>query len=452
MTDDLGIEVSPKRTEVRLGSGTAYGLVAQVVSLGASFLIGILIARLLGVSGKGMLSVVTQVPAVLLVLLNLGVGAANVYYVARGSMAPGTAVGNAAVLAALLGLVSAPVAAVLLSGPLAVVAGVPRLAVVMAACAVPLGLFAGWLLGVVSGIGDLRLSMRYAIVSSLVSLVGVSLLLAFGRVGIGAVMVASVGGTIAGVAFVLASMAPRIRPVRVELGAAGRSASYSARSYLGTLAGYLHTRQDVLVLGWLAGASAVGLYSVGVSFAEMMWYVPAALGAAVLAKAPRSSDSSAVDYVTRSTRVSVLLMVILGAAALVAVPFLVPAVYGRAFAPATWAFVVLLPGAFADGVMRPVWSYFASRERIYWRESVLVTLLNLILNLLLVPRAGFLGAAAASSLSYAIFAALLLGYFVRDAGVRLADLLVPRRDDARTLWRTAAELLSRWTGPRRIPG
>ena len=73
------------------------------------------------------------------------------------------------------------------------------------------------------------------------------------------------------------------------------------------------TIEPVDFLGWIAGASAVGLYSVGVSLAELVWYLPAALGGAILAKAPRSSDSSAQDYVGRGTRISVLFMLVISA-------------------------------------------------------------------------------------------------------------------------------------------
>lgn len=95
-------------SEVRLGSGTAYGLASQVVNLGTSFLVGVLIARLLGPEGKGTLSVVLQVTGILLVALNLGIAGSNLYFIARGRMSAGTALGNSMLMALVCGAVAAP--------------------------------------------------------------------------------------------------------------------------------------------------------------------------------------------------------------------------------------------------------------------------------------------------------------------------------------------------------
>ena len=57
---------------MKLSTGTVCGLAGSVVSLRASFLVGVLVARLLGPQGKGMLSVVLQVPGILVIVLLQG--------------------------------------------------------------------------------------------------------------------------------------------------------------------------------------------------------------------------------------------------------------------------------------------------------------------------------------------------------------------------------------------
>lgn len=433
--------------DVRIGPGAAWGLGGQVVGLGTSFLIGVLIARLLGVEAKGVLSVVMQVISIALVLLSLGVSGANVYYVAKGRLAPGTAAGNSAALAAVLGILAAPAVFALLSGRLAVVPGITTATSGFAVLAVPLGLLSAWLIGVALGLGDLRLPFLVTVASSFTTLGVLAALLMVERVSIVAVVGTSVLGTVAGIVVMLYGLRTSLRPIRVDVTSAKRMAGYSAKTHLAGVAGYLHNRQDVLLLGWIAGAGAVGLYSVGVSLAELMWYVPAALGAVILAKAPRSSDVSAQDYVSRSTRVSVLFMLVVAGVSAAIVPFVIRVLYGAPFAPAALAFYILLPGAFADGVMRPVWSYFASRERIFWREATATMILNIVLNLLLIPRMGFAGAAIASSVSYVALAGIVLVRFVRSTGIPAGELLVPRGADVaitvRTLREMSAGLLAR---------
>lgn len=435
--------------DVRLGLGTAWGVGGQFVGIGTSFLVGVLVARVLGVRGKGELAVVMQVISMMVVLFNLGVANANVYYVARGRLTPGTAVANSSVMAVLLGVLGAPIVAILLYSRFAVLPGIAPTAVAFAVLAVPLGLLAGWLIGVASGLGDLRLGFVYALVSSAVTLGMLGGLLFVQRLDVVTVVATSVAGTIAGMAALLLGLRRVLRPVRVDAQAARKMAGYSGKTYLASVAGYLHNRLDVLLLGWIAGAGPVGLYSIGVSLAEFVWYVPSALGGAILAKAPRSSDASAHDYVSRSTRVAMLFMIVISSlGALLVIPF-IRAVYGSAFGPSALAFYLLLPGAIASGATRPAWSYFAARERIFWREALGAMALNVAMNLVLIPRIGFAGAAIASSISYTVLAAVVLVQFVRSTGMRMSALLVPTAADVRIAARTLRELSTAHSRRRR---
>src|SRR5450756_1483150 len=96
----------------------------------------------------------------------------------------------------------------------------------------------------------------------------------------------------------------RLRP---DWAAARAASSFSARVHLSNVAGFLLERQDVLLLGWLSGAAAVGLYSVGVSFAELTWYIPSALCTAIMARGGRGSESSlSLIHISEPTRLGMI--------------------------------------------------------------------------------------------------------------------------------------------------
>lgn len=136
-----------------------------------------------------------------------------------------------------------------------------------------------------------------------------------------------------------------------------------------------------------------------------------------------------------------MLITALGAlVALPLVPLVIRLLYTSAFSRSALAFYFLLPGVFALGTVRIVWYFQAARDRIYWKQAFGGTVLNVVLNLLLVPRLGFVGAAIASTLSYTALAVVLMRLFVRDTGVRARDMLLPTRSDARIVLRTVARL------------
>jgi O-antigen/teichoic acid export membrane protein len=178
-----------------------------------------------------------------------------------------------------------------------------------------------------------------------------------------------------------------------------------------------------------------------VSFAELIWYLPNALATAIAAKGGRTSEVSGTDYVSRTTRIAVVLLAATTVLGAVVVPFAIPLIFGRSFAPSVLVFFAILPGILADGVARILWSYQTVRGRQYWRQALVATVANVVAVVLLVPRWGAVGAALASTVCYAGLAAFTITRFCRDTGASVTDVLVPQRADIEVISRTVRQML-----------
>lgn len=437
-----GVSGGPSH-ETRIGSGAVVALAAQALSLIASVVVGALIARALGPSGKGALSVVQQTVAIALAFANLGLSTSNIYFVSKGELVPGVAVGNSLALAGVVTLVSAVPVTLLLFGPVAVLPEMPWYVAAIAVAAVAVGLVLAWMVSVAVGIRGLRPQATTSVAVTSTSLGVVLALVAFGRLSVSGVLLSGVVGSIVGLVAVLFWTRGRVGTIRVDVVALRTTARHSIRVHLASLADFLHLRQDVLLLGWLAGSAAVGHYSVGVSFAELAWYVPVAVGQAIQAQASRVAHDSAVEIAARGTRVTTLITVVISGVLALIVPFVLPAVFGERFRDSIWVFYLLLPGAALNGITT-LMSYFqVSRGLVYWRQSLAVVAVNVIANLVFAPMWGAFGAAAASSLSYAVFFVLILRLMLRDTGLRVGDLLVANGPDLRMLSRVVRGYLRR---------
>ena len=428
---------------VRLGSGSALSLAAQIIGLGASFIVGVVAARTLGVAGKGILSVIMQTPGILVVVLDLGIGTSTVYFISRGEMRPGSAAANSLVMAGAIGVLAAPLVYMLLATRFAVVGGVPTLAIVVALLVVPTSLAAMWVNSISVGVGNLTLPLRSAIISAVTMLLVLAILVVSDHASLGMIAVASLAGTVVGIFVLLFGLRRVITPFRPDWAAARATSSFSARVHLSNVAGFLLERQDILLLAWLSGAAAVGLYSVGVSFAELSWHIPSALCTAIMARGPYGSESSGVDYVTRAARIAVILMLVTVGVSAIVVPLAVPLIYGGAFAPAVYPFFALLPGVMADGIARILWTHQVVRGRLYWRQALVGTAGNAILVIALAPRLGPVGAALASTIAYGGLAFYIVRRFRADTGATYAEMLLPRRDDAEVILTTVKRMLTR---------
>jgi len=109
-------------------------------------------------------------------------------------------------------------------------------------------------------------------------------------------------------------------------------------------------------------------------------------------------------------------------------PPLVPLVFGEEFLPAQTALVWLGPAAFAvaTGCASGAWLNTQGNQKLIAQRSAIGALLNIVLNLLLIPRMGFTGAALATSVSY-LASVYLVGILRREILANLVNLIFPFR-------------------------
>jgi O-antigen/teichoic acid export membrane protein len=225
----------------------------------------------------------------------------------------------------------------------------------------------------------------------------------------------------------------------------GESVRFGVRAWLGGLAHLLNARVDQLLLGVLATQAALGTYAVAVNASEVLFYLPSAVGTALLPAVARSDPAAGVEQTLRVFRA---VMVITALAVLVAAvlgPVFVPLVFGPAYAGSVEPFMWLLPAAFGFAASAVFSSALLASGAPTLSSVGPVTSLvvGVGLDLILIPTLGAAGAAMAAS------AALLSGGLTAAVayGIR-AELrpaaLIPRREDVALL---AARAIRR-AGPR----
>jgi O-antigen/teichoic acid export membrane protein len=198
--------------------------------------------------------------------------------------------------------------------------------------------------------------------------------------------------------------------------------------HVSNVAQFLLLRADQLVLSVVAGATAVGMYSVSVNLVEALWMLPAAAGLASIpflsGKAPEDQKQQAMMAATGiSIWLTLIGAVFLGAVA----PFLVPAVFGEGFAGAVLPLELLLPGIVAAALVRITTAALIAKKHTkpLVRYMLLALALNLGLNIALIPPFKASGAAMASSIAYTVLGIVLLREATRIWDVPVRGCLKP---------------------------
>ena len=194
---------------------------------------------------------------------------------------------------------------------------------------------------------------------------------------------------------------------------------FGARNCVSYTLFYLNYRVDALIVNALLGNREVGLYSAAVAVAELVQQAPTAVTLVLQPELGTLDDRARVRASLMALGAS---LYVVGAGCVflaVILPWALPLYYGAAFASAVPAAFWLLPGMAGLTVLRVVSVAAAAQDRPEYRmyASLVGLAGTLVLDFLLIPRFGIVGAAWASSITYWAAAFCMLALFMRQARV-----------------------------------
>ncbi|MEU4396541.1 polysaccharide biosynthesis C-terminal domain-containing protein [Kribbella sp. NPDC023855] len=205
------------------------------------------------------------------------------------------------------------------------------------------------------------------------------------------------------------------RPDR-ELGR--QVASYGLRGQVGGLMTLLNLRLDFAILGAMAGPAVLGGYAVASKYAELLRLPGTALTWVFyprLAKLGQREAAATARRMIRPTLIGILLAAI--PVALLTSPVM-RLLYGASFGSAVAPARVLLAGMLLAGASGVASAYLYGRGTPGLNSIILGIglVITVVLDLLLIPKHGAMGAAIASTAAYLFTDALLIGLLLRLSG------------------------------------
>ena len=217
---------------------------------------------------------------------------------------------------------------------------------------------------------------------------------------------------------------------RPDLALARRSLRFGVQAHAGRVMQLGNYRLDQWMLGAIAGPRELGLYSVAVAWAEALWYLPTALAAVQRPSLVRAAREEAARLAAAVFRAAALVTAVLALAMVAAAPLLCVVVFGDEFRGSIDDLRVLAVGAFGMVALKLFGNALVARGLPVLQSVAIGTgfVCTVVLDILLIPPFGGLGAALASTLAYTAAGIAIGAIFLRTAGGRAADL-VPRAGD-----------------------
>lgn len=255
----------------------------------------------------------------------------------------------------------------------------------------------------------------YATVGLVLAYVGYDLVGVFAGYTLSFVVVALVGVA------ALRRYVPFALPSFDDLTTRGREiATFGGYQLVGGLSAAFLYRADILLVEYFRGSSSTALYNSALVPAEMIWFVPSVIQLAFLqhtASLWADDDVETInEHIETGVKYGMLSLTLFGVGLFaLAEPFL-GAYFGPEYVEAATALQILIFGTFFFGISRVVVPVFQATGWIRQTELVTVValVLNLALNLVLIPRYGIVGAGTGTALSYSFIFFGNLAIWVRS--------------------------------------
>jgi len=207
--------------------------------------------------------------------------------------------------------------------------------------------------------------------------------------------------------------------------------SYGLIGWLAALFAYLHYRADQVMIKHLIGDAELGVYTIAVLIAELLFLLPLSINTALtgrLYNLEGEETGKALLYRTIRTGFWICFcLMLIGLAG----SLLIPAVYGKSYSGAVAVTMILLPGVLFASIpkLASPWFFSSGRPGIPMRITMVTLLVNIVLNYFFIPIYGIRGAAVASTISYLAYGLIYLFVLSSKESFSLKALILPDRTD-----------------------
>ena len=398
----------------------------------------VIIARVLGPSGKGIYSLVLLLPAMIFMFSHLGIGAATVYYVAQKKYSVKDIFNSNIVLGLLISILS------ILAGLIIIfffqdeiVPGVPKKYLLLALLLLPLKIFTEYIINILLGLQKIKKFNLINPARTLTFLVLIIILLLGFGFGIMAAIVASIISLVVSGSLtfywtfketnILTKISLKLNKSYIK-----NIFSYVFKTYLSAIFNLLHLRFDMFMINLYLTPMAVGFYSIAVGLTEKLWLISQSAGLVLF---PRVSSEKDPKKFKQFTPLVFRTSILLTAGAAIILFFwghqVIMVLFSKSFSSSIQPFKILLIGIIATSGSRILGNDLFGRGKpmLNTYAAAVSVILNISLNIFWIPRWGIIGAAWATAISYNITLLMTIIMYSRVSGNSLAKIIFIQKSD-----------------------
>jgi len=418
-------------------ANTIVTLLTRISTLFLLIFINSVIGRTIGPEGKGLVSLLLQAVTFISGLVTFGFEYSNVLFLGKEKDKIEEIYSLNWFLLVSVSLVSVPILFSLSPWILRIaLKGINPFFWYLTILSVPLFTFSRLSMTIFQGLEDFKGYNGQSLIRNLSFLLAAFLFLVLLRKGLlGGALLVPIQGTAAFIfAFLYLSKKIRVK-LSFNFALLKDFLRYGLKAHIGQVLQFFNYRLDFFIVNYFLNVGSVGLYAASVSIAELLWHLPSVLAITLFPRVTRLDEKESNKFSAKILRLNFTLLLLGGLFLFLLGGRLITLIFGGAFYEARAPLLFLLPGVIFLGVAKvAVGHLHGIGKPLYGTYLTLVSLgLTIILDLILIPVIGIVGAALASTLSYGVGGLLGIYWFLKTSNLPLKDILIVKREDLREL-------------------
>lgn len=404
---------------------------SQGLSIICGLSVSIITARYIGPEGNGLIAGISVYPALFMTIGSLGIRQSTTYYLGKGIFSE-VQIKTAITQIWLLTTVISVAISFLLIRNLSSSGNNTEL-VLLSLLPIPFSLFNTYNSGIFLGKNDIKSYNRINWLPSFVVLLGSAVLIIYFDWEVRGAMIAAVGGHLfMFLVLIIKNNFLNFFSIRYEWKVIKSLMSLGLVYAFSLLIINLNYRVDLILLDKLSTTYELGIYSKGAGITQYLWQMPMLLSTIVFARSAVSKNDKAFSFkVAQLLRVSFVVVFLMSIFLYSFSVRIVVLMYGKDFEPSASVLQWLLPGVLVLTIFKVMNMDLAGKGKPWialWAMTPAL-ILNVILNVLLIPLRGADGAALASCLSYILSGILFLYFYSKAVNIPISKILAFSRSD-----------------------
>ncbi|WP_317326670.1 polysaccharide biosynthesis C-terminal domain-containing protein [Turicibacter sanguinis] len=194
----------------------------------------------------------------------------------------------------------------------------------------------------------------------------------------------------------------------------------------------MNYRVDTLILGYSVSSYQLGLYSAALSIAEIAWIFPDIFKEIMFNK---SAKNDSISLICKSIRITLFINLIMIITIIIFGKLIIYILMGKEYL-ASYSVIILLffgiPSMSFFKIINPL--YLANGKQMFGFKALFISVIvNIFLNILLIPYIGINGAAISSIVSYSICGFIFVHSFSKEYNIKICEIIFLKIEDLKEI-------------------